>query len=150
MVSARLDAFNQQVLGCQKDAFTLAYAMLGKEEMACAVVEKAIAQAYSFWRENGSSIVVEVLKAVLQSCRPMRRRGAWDAVEWIPGWDGLEFRDQETLLLVDVLGKSYSDTAAILKCSKWDVARLIAGARCKLFKTGSLESKQPGNQKRRK
>ena len=38
--------------------------------------------------------------------------------------DGLEFRDQETLLLVDVLGKSYSDTASILKCSKWTLLAL--------------------------
>lgn len=150
MVSARLDAFNQQVLGCQKDAFTLAYAMLGKEEMACAVVEKAIAQAYSFWRENGSSIVAEVLRAVLRSCQRFKPNGAHIVPEYIPGWDELAYHEQAMLLLVDVLGKSYSDTAAILKCSKWDVARLIAGARCKLFKTGSLESKQPGNQKRRK
>jgi len=48
------------------------------------------------------------------------------------GWSQLECYEQEMLLLLDTLGKTYHDAAFILKCSEYDVTRLIASGRHKL------------------
>ncbi|HQA29679.1 MAG TPA: hypothetical protein PLA02_10750 [Brevefilum fermentans] len=127
-----LDQFNQQVLACQDEAFTLAFSILGDEGLACELVQTAILRVYAHRGDDGNNIPVKILQGVIlmgRQVRPARTRGT---AEEIPGWDLLERCEQEALLLVDWLGKTYHDTALILNSSERDVARNIAFGRCKL------------------
>lgn len=127
-----VDHFNQQVLDCQDEAFTLALALLGDERQACEVVQKAILRAYSDWEKNGAAVALKVLQGVMQSCRQMQPADMRAEIEWIPGWNRLNSREQAALLLIDVLGRSYPEAAFLLDCRERKVSREVAGGRYKL------------------
>ena len=127
-----LDQFNQQVLAYQDGAFTLAFSILGDEGLACEVVQAVFLRVYTRLGDGGHPIQVKVLQGVIRMCRQAKPSKAYAGVELIPGWHLLEYSEQEALLLVDWLGKTYHDTALILNNSERDVARNIAFGRCKL------------------
>jgi DNA-directed RNA polymerase specialized sigma24 family protein len=129
-----LESYNDIVVSCQDEAYTLAFSILRDVELACKVVQEAFRQVYYTYTRGGDShkIVSSVLQEVLFACRQVNASGSREAGNEIPGWAQLECYEQETLLLVDMLGKTYHETAFILKCSEYDVARLIACGRCKL------------------
>ncbi|MCE5207181.1 MAG: hypothetical protein LLG42_02605 [Chloroflexi bacterium] len=134
-----LDRFNQQVLACQDDAFTLAVSILGDERLAYQVIQEVIRQVYSRQGNDDNVIAVKVLQGVILLCRQEKPSRGRDAPEWVPGWNLLEQSEQEAILLVDVLGKTYRDAALLLNCSECDVARYVAFGRRKL--TRSIHSK---------
>jgi predicted DNA-binding protein (UPF0251 family) len=137
-----LDQFNQQVLTCQDEAFTLAVALVADEKLACKMVQESILQVYGKDGNDEPIIAVKVLQCVILSCR-QASAFMWGGVEeYVPGWNQLESDEQEALLLVDVLGKPYQCAALILKCSDWNVTRLVARGRCKLAMGFNLESEQ--------
>ena len=134
-VTLSMDRFNQQVLACQEEAFTLAFSLLGDEALACKVLQEVIQRVYSGWSDDDSNIVVKVYHGVIGMGRQTKPSKTCDAKEWIPGWRQLEHGEQEALLLVDGLGKSYSETALILNRSEHDVALTVTHGRCKLIKS---------------
>ena len=127
-----LEAFNRLVLACQDEAFTLAFSILGDEDLACEVVQAVFLRVYTRRGDGGHPISVQVLQGVIRMCRRAKPSKADAGVELIPDWHLLEYSEQEALLLVDWLGKTYHDTALILNNSERDVARNIAFGRCKL------------------
>jgi DNA-directed RNA polymerase specialized sigma24 family protein len=138
-----LDRFNQQVLACQEETFTLAFSLLGDEALACEVLQEIILRVYSGWRDDDSNIVVKVLHGVIGMCRQSKPSKAYTGVELIPGWNQLERSEQEALLLIDLLGKSYPETALVLNCSEHDLGVTVADGRCKLTRSFKPE-KEPG------
>lgn len=130
--SLPLDQFNQWVLACQEDAFTLAGSLLGDEALACKVVQEVILRVYRNSSECDGAIRMKVLQGVLWKCRQRKTSGNGGATKYIPGWDGLERRVQEALLLVDSLRKTYREAALILGCPEDEVARAIANGRRQL------------------
>src|SRR5450756_2738201 len=126
-----LDQFNQQVLACQEEAFTLAFSLLEDDALACEVLQEVILRVYSGWRDDACNIVVKVLHGVIGMCRQAKPSKIPDATEWICGWNQLERCEQEALLLVDWLGKTYQQTALVLDRSEGDVALTVAHGRCK-------------------
>ena len=123
-----LEAYNQQVLACQHEAFTLAAHLLGNDRAADAVVERAFRHVYRDARRSTSSTIrLPVLREVVRLCSrpPTGRRKA------LGPWRHLSQREQEALLLVDLLGLSYLQAADILDCSKEHLARWLAQARSK-------------------
>ena len=137
-----LDQFNQQVLACQEEAFTLAFSLLEDKALACEVLQEVILRVYSGWRDDDCNIVVKVLHGVIGMCRQAKPSKTRDATEWICGWNQLERCEQEALLLVDWLGKTYHETAFILNSSERDVARDVAYGRCKLTRGFTPESEK--------
>jgi DNA-directed RNA polymerase specialized sigma24 family protein len=127
-----LNRFNQQVFACQDEAFTLAFSLLADETAACEVVQEVFLRAYSNYGNGDIAVAVKVLQGVILMCR----RGKWSKTrntkEWIPGWNQLEHDEQEALLLVDVLGKSYLEAALVLNTSEHDLAVIVAHGRCTL------------------
>ena len=97
---------------------------------------RGVARGYlaglSGWRDDDSNIGVKVLHGVIGMCRQSKPSKAYTGVELIPGWNQLERSEQEALLLVDLLGKSYPETALVLDRSEGDVALTVAHGRCKL------------------
>ena len=139
---ADLQAFNGLVLACQDEAFTLAYSILGDEGLACEVVQAVFLRVYTRRGDSGHPIPVQVLQEVIVLCRRARPSKAHAGVELIPGWHLLECAEQEALLLVDLLGKSYQQTALVLDKSEHEVAATIALGRTKLTRSFHSESKQ--------
>jgi len=137
---ADLQAFNGLVLACQDEAFTLACSMLGDEGLACEVVQAVILRVYTRRGDAGHPIPVKVLQGVIGMCRQAKPSKIPDLTESICGWNQLERCEQEALLLVDWLGKTYHDTAFILNSSERDVARNVAYGRCKLTRGFTPES----------
>ena len=129
-----LESYNYIVLACQDEAYTLAFSILGNVELACKVVQEAFLRVYYTYTRGGDNhiIVLRVRQEVIFSCQQEIPSGSREAEYPIPGWAQLECYEQEILLLVDTLGKTYHDVAFILKCSECDVARLVACGRCKL------------------
>ena len=139
---ADLEAFNGLVLACQDEAFTLACSILGDEGLACEVVQAVFLRVYTQRGDSGHPIPVQVLHGVIGMCRRARPSKAYAGVELIQGWHQLEFGEQEALLLVDVLGKSYEQTALVLDQPKHEVAAIVALGRYKLTRSFQSESKR--------
>jgi len=129
-----LDQFNQQVLACQDEAFTLAFSILGDEGLACELVQTAILRVYANRENDDNNISVKILQEVILMCRSAKPSKAHSAVEEIPGWELLDCCEQEALLLVDVLQESYQNAARILNNSESDIARVVAQGRYKLIR----------------
>ncbi len=133
-----LDQFNQQVLACQDEAFTLALYTLWDEVAACEVVLKAILQVYSDHGNEDIAISVNILQRVILMCRKVKPSKTYNPKEWIPGWNQLDHSEREALLLVDVIQKSYQEAAVILNNSESGVARVVAQGRYKLIRNSDL------------
>jgi DNA-directed RNA polymerase specialized sigma24 family protein len=127
-----LDIFNGQVLACQEEAFTLACSLLGDERWACELVQAVFLRVYTRRGDRGIPIPVQVLQGVIGMCRQAKPSQAFAGVEFIPGWRRLEWGEREALLLVDVLGKTYQETALVLDRSEREVAAAVASGRRKL------------------
>ncbi len=145
---ADLEVFNGQVLACQEEAFTLAYSILGDEALACEVVQAVFLRVYTRRGVGGDPIPVKVLQGVIGMCRKAKPTKEYAGVEIIPGWHQLECAEQEVLLLVDLLGKSYQHTALVMDKSEHEIAATVASGRYKLI--GSFPSETEREMKRRK
>lgn len=139
---ADLEAFNNLVLACQDEAFTLACSILGDEGLACEVVQAVFLRVYTRRGDGGHPIPVQVLQGVIGMCRRTKPFKADAGAEIIPGWHQLECGEQEALLLVDLLGKSYQHTALVLDKSEHEVATTVALGRYKLTRSFHSESKR--------
>lgn len=130
-----LDIYNGLVLDCQEEAFTLAVSMLGEERLACEIVQAVFLRVYTRWKveDNSIPVCVMVFREVIGSCRQARSPDSIAGAEIIPGWRRLELDEQEALLLVDVLGKTYEQAALVLEKSDHEVAATVALGRYKLM-----------------
>jgi DNA-directed RNA polymerase specialized sigma24 family protein len=137
-----LEAFNGLVLACQDEAFALACSILGDEGLACEVVQAVFLQVYTRRGDGGHPIPVPVLRGVIGMCRRARPSKAYAGVELIPGWHLLECGEQEALLLVDRLGKSYQQAALVLDTSEHEVAATVAMGRVKLTRSFRSEAER--------
>jgi DNA-directed RNA polymerase specialized sigma24 family protein len=137
---ADLQAFNGLVLACQDEAFTLAYSILGDEGLACEVVQAVFLRVYIRRGAGGHPIPVQVLQGVIGMCRRARPSKAYAVVELMAGWHQLECAEKEALLLVDLLGKSYQQTALVLDKSEHAVAATVALGRYKLTRSFNPEN----------
>ena len=146
---ADLEAFNGLVLACQNEAFTLAYAILGDEGLACEVVQAVFLRVYTRRGDGGPPISVQVLQGVIGMCRRAKPSKADAGVELIPDWHLLEYSEQEALLLVDWLGKSYQQAAYVLDQSEHEVAATVALGRYKLIRSFRSESERDPERRER-
>lgn len=138
-----LAQFNQQVLECQDDAFTLAWYLLGDEAAAEDAVETAMMMAYhraQSCQEDGRRLILE---KVLCLCagkfgnRPLETDAACAALHGLPNLE------RQVIILVDILCLTYTETAELLKRSHSDIIRLLAQARRKIMQT-SIEEERGG------
>jgi len=133
-ISLMLEQFNQQVLACQDDAFTLAIFLVGDEELACQIVQEVIMKVYTDGKSGPQPIDLQVLQGVISSCRRVNR-SPFSEVITIPGWEQLDRCEQEALLLVDVFGKTYLDAALILSNSWQEICQNVAMGRRSLARS---------------
>lgn len=133
-ISLTLEQFNQQVLACQDDVFTLAIALVGEEELACQIVQEVIQKVFISGRSGSQPIELQVLQGIVFSCRRATHSPFCESIT-MPGWKQLTRRQKEILLLIDVLGKTYQDAAFILSNSRQEIVQNLAMGRRNLARS---------------
>lgn len=123
-----LEKFNQQVMACQDEAFTLAISLVGSERLACQIIQEVIQKISTNETNTKHPVDMQVLRGVIFFTRQTNLSYSGEAVA-IPGWNLLECQQKEVLLLVDVLGKTYQEAAYIVNSSCEELVKAIAMGR---------------------
>lgn len=128
-----LTHFNQQVLQCQDDAYTLAWYLLGDEAQAEAAVKDAVRIVFNNNAANGSCRV-SIFRTVIQHCQAQLHAtvpitGISDDNEIFGMLRTVPEDDRLALILVDILGLCYVDAAAIIGIQVHDLSQRLAYGR---------------------
>lgn len=125
--------FNQQVLQCQDDAYTLAWYLLGDETQAEEVMQSAVEAAYSCFASGKPDCRRLILSFVVEQCRRRKPPAR------VPDGTAVHHRlralpepERAVLVLIDVLGLAYREAACIIGRPLNDIGRLLARARRKI------------------
>lgn len=128
-----LSLFNQQVLQCQDDAYTLAWYLLGDEAEAEAVMQSAVQATFHCFSSNRSDCRLLILEQVVEHCW---RREPAVCCSFKPGifCDLRSLAEQErvVLVLIDVLGLDYPEASFITSMPLEKIGSLLAHARKKM------------------
>jgi hypothetical protein len=128
-----LQRFNQQVLRYQDEAYTLACYLLGNDSEAVAVTQQAVANTYRLCPKAGINCRLLLFRQVCRLSRAARPAGqVFAGLPWRMNSFSIAAHERMALILVDVLGLDYRQTAAVLALPVDNVSRLLAGARRKL------------------
>ncbi|RPJ45347.1 MAG: hypothetical protein EHM21_09445 [Chloroflexi bacterium] len=142
--------FNQQVLLCQDDAYTLAWYLLGSETQAEAATQAAVLAAYHQAVRLDDCRTV-LLRQVVRQCKRRGRgfmpfgkiqnrqtadaRSLADARllgDAFASLQKLPDLERQALVLVDILGLSGTEAAAVLGCPVGAVQQHLAQGRRKV------------------
>ena len=133
-----LQAFNNQVLACQDDAFALAYLLLPNVERASDLVQKFFVHAYQDTADFADSIRPRVFREIIelnhdrsQSERPCSM-GIYDDPLML-ALQQLAYEERCIAILIDIMNLKYPDVAHIMGISLRCVRRLIAQARIEIW-----------------
>ncbi len=132
-----LALFNRQVLQCQDDAYTLAWYLLGDEALAEAAVQEAVDRAYHHGAARSKSCRLVILRAVVEQChrrlnRPPSPNGKTGEQSIPEMLCKLPEQERQALILVDILGLTYAESAEVLRMPVEDFHPRLALARRKL------------------
>jgi len=129
-----LTRFNQQILQCQDDAYTLAWYLLGDEFKAEAVTQKAVEAAYHCFSQRHDNYRLLILQQIVNLCRE-RTPAAWVSAEpdIFHGMRFLAEQERVVLALVDVLGLDYPEAAWVTDKTLKEIGQLLARARRKMI-----------------
>jgi len=128
-----LSLFNQQVLQCQDDAYTLAWYLLGDETEAEAVMQSAVQATFHCFSSNRSDCRLLILEQVVEHCW-RRKPAACSSAEPGISYDihFLTQHERVVLVLIDVLGLDYPGASFITGMPLEKIGSLLAHARKKM------------------
>jgi len=130
-----LSLFNQQVLQCQDDAYTLAWYLLGDEAEAEAVMQKAIEAAYRCFALKLENCHLLILKQVVEQCRGRKPAACGsNGPDIFHNLELLTESERLALILIEVLRLGYSEAARITDIPLKETGRLLAQARLRMIK----------------
>lgn len=132
-----LEEFNHLVLQNQDDAYCLAYYMLGNEAQAVQVVQLAVEQAYKNFKAKNLDFRIFLLQLVSTGCLKYPELESNSGQQSGPLQDQmgkLPGKERLALILIDMLGLSYTQAVPILHLSLKDVRILLTRGRLKLHK----------------
>lgn len=134
LVETQQTAFEAQAQHLQDDAYTLAYYLLGNDNLAEAATEAVFSRVSAARAPHYDRLRVDVLRNVLSLCRhqsiPVSGRNNTSDIRGMLQTLGLE--ERSVAVLVDVLGFSYDETARVLDRPTKHVMRMLAQARLHL------------------
>ena len=134
-----LETFNRVLMTCQDQAYTLAYYLLGTEKEAAAALQLAAEDAFRETDAKTDSIQCRPLHLVLSTCRELVSEAKPQMSEFHQHLQILSFECRAALILVDVLGLDYCETARVMGCDPNHVRRMLAQARVGLRNIRSLK-----------
>lgn len=144
-ISLTLDQFNQHVLQCQDDAYTLAWYLLGDEAKTKTVIQAAIKSSYRCFAPNRTDCLSLILKQVVNQCRGQNLNVCGSSNSGI--LQGLHFlteQERVVLVLIDVLRLDYPETACVTGSPLKKIGTLLAQARRKM--KVHMKFAEPGGQ----
>lgn len=134
LAASRVDQLNMLTLRFQDEAYTLAYYMLGNDELASEVTQKAFAGMYENFSLRMDAFKQAAMRNVLAGCRSAEMKADPAATR-----DALNHRllrlntdARSAVVLVDILGLCYDEAGHILGCTQKQVGQLLAQARASL------------------
>ncbi len=139
-----LAQFNQQVLECQDDAFTLAWYLLGDEATAEAAVQAAVMNAYHRAQSGQEADRRLILEQVLRYCAGKIGNSSSGMPSGYLELHKLPDLERQLIILIDILCLNYDETAKLLNCSIRTITQLLAQTRRKVYQaniTGRREIK---------
>lgn len=128
-----LSLFNQQVLQCQDDAYTLAWYLLDDETQAVEVMQSAVEAAYPCFASGKPDCRRLILKCVVEQCqerKPPARVSTGTALH--RRLRALPEPERAALVLIDMLGLAYHEAACVIGRPLSEIGRLLARARRKV------------------
>lgn len=128
-----LSLFNQQVLQCQDDAYTLVGYLLGDEAEAEAVMQSAILTTFHCYSPNRKDCRLLILKQVAKQCL-IRKPAACSSAKPGIAYDIHLLTQQErvALVLIDILRFDYPETSFITGIPLGKIGPLLGNARWKM------------------
>ncbi len=129
---ARLQAYNRLVLQYQDETFSLAYDLLGDENLAGQVVEEAFKIEYRHSNGDQSRFRLEVLRLVIKNA--LKRVRVLPCPE-IFGNNPCQLTNDEKLvcILVECLELSYQEVAVVLDKPLANIRKILAETRFTLI-----------------
>lgn len=125
-----LSLFNQQIILCQDDAYTLAWYLSGNEAEAEAITQAAVQAASACFSPNRVDCRMLIFKQVVEQCQ---KRAPAPRASVEPGiLHDLQFLNQHkrvVVVLVDILGLPYSEAAYLTNLPREQIRCLLAQAR---------------------
>ena len=132
-----ISLFNQQILLCQDEAFTLAWYLLGDTVEAEKMTQAAVESAFRVFTTHRENCRLLILQQVLRQCQ--RKTPVKETLP-IPdiSQESEPFTDieRQALILIDILHLNYPDAAMVLSCPPQEISRRLARARRKLICPG--------------
>ncbi len=126
-----LRVYNSLVLGCQDEAYSLAVDLLGNESTAAALVQEVFLSGFARRKDPRLPFRLRALQWVVRTCLERSRK--------LPGPARLEPRlgrlsndEQVAVVLIERLGLSYTEAAAVLGLKNEEFRGLLARARQKM------------------
>jgi len=126
-----LAQFNQQVLECQDDAFTLAWYLLGDEAAAEAAVQAAVMRAYHRAQSGRVDDRRLILKQVLRCCAVKIGNDSSGMPSGYLEVHKLPAVERQVIILIDILCLNYDETAHLSNRSIRTITQRLAQARRK-------------------
>ena len=128
-----LEQFNRQVLLCQNDVYTLAWYLLEDETEAQAVMQEAVEAAYRCFSTSQANCRLRIMKQVVDQYRKRKRPAQSTTLPCpFPSFHFIAEHERLVVVLIDMIGLDYADTAAILGCSRKEIRCLLSQARWKM------------------
>ncbi|MEJ2599787.1 MAG: sigma factor-like helix-turn-helix DNA-binding protein [Anaerolineales bacterium] len=133
-----LTNFNNMVLQYQQDAYTLAFYTLGNEPQACEIVQKAI--TYAYFRPGKNETHLRILHDVTRMCLQVQPQSIDPAVvpEIVRRLHNIPIQERQAVILIDILGLSYAQTAMVCNQSESKTSSLLARARVHMLTLQSV------------
>ncbi len=146
--TANLASFNRQVLNCQDDTYTLAWYLTGDEALAEAVVQAAVERVFRSAPGAEKRCRSMILRTVILLSKQHRHlllpaSGKAEGSDVFEMLTGLPEQERQVLILVDILGLSYSEAADLLDQPVKETSALLSQARRELFERKEDRSMKP-------
>ncbi|MEJ2708338.1 MAG: sigma factor-like helix-turn-helix DNA-binding protein [Anaerolineales bacterium] len=127
-----LQAFNQALLDCQDQVYSLAYYLLAEEKQATAVLQSAIEEVYREGDGKTGILKRQLLSRVLSACRDRisKEEASVSGLQGLLSSLPLDLR--VAVILVDLLALDYEETARVMRYRPGQVRRTLARARLSL------------------
>jgi DNA-directed RNA polymerase specialized sigma24 family protein len=139
---SKLETFNRALLDCQDLAYTLAYYLLGSEKEAAAALQSAVENTFRDRDGKTDSMHCLLLRRVLSACRELISGAKPQGDEFHRHLQILPFECRAVVVLVDVLGLDYCETARVMGRDQDHVRRDLSQARVGLRDIGTLSERR--------
>jgi DNA-directed RNA polymerase specialized sigma24 family protein len=142
-IAIHLSEFNRLVLACQDEAYTFAWYLLGNEALAEAAMREAVEISFHIFSLDHADCHLLLLRQVVKRYLE-QETSDFNSDEPFSNLRFLPEPEKIILVLIDILGRSYTDASHITGSSIKDIGRLLTQARRRMMETSFIVSQDTG------